>query len=194
MEKSSQSTQHTTLRELSVFALLVAIGVFGRWGQPEWCFTPIAAVSVFAGFFFARWSVAVLVPVACLAISDLLLPAYNQIVVMAITYLAMIAPVALGRLLRNGQQSLGGKVWRWAACGLVPATLFFITSNFAVWAFKSDYTKTWAGLVECYAAAVPFFRWMLAGDLFYLSIIFGCYALANVSLRQRSPVIATKDI
>ena len=47
-------------------------------------------------------------------------------------------------------------------------------SNFAVWAFQSDYEKSWAGLVHCYSVAVPFFRWMLAGDIFYLAVIFGC--------------------
>ena len=31
------------LQDLLVFFLLVAIGVAGRWGQPEWCFTPTAA-------------------------------------------------------------------------------------------------------------------------------------------------------
>ena len=69
---------------------------------------------------------------------------------------------------------------RWAVCGLVPATLFFLVSNFAVWAFQSDYAKTWAGLVQCYWAAIPFYRWMLSGDVFYLALLFGCAALAGV--------------
>ena len=183
---SQNTTWQTTVRELAVFLLLVAIGVCGRWGQPEWCFTPIAAVSVFAGFYFGRLWVAALVPLSCLVLSDLILPAYDHLAVMLMTYLSMIVPVALGRLLRSGQSGTG-KVMRWAACGLIPATLFFLTTNFAVWAFKSNYEKTWAGLAECYLAAIPFFRWMLAGDLFYLAVVFGCYAL--VSLTQRSPEV-----
>ena len=49
------------------FACLVGIGVAGRWGQPEWCFTPTAAAAIFAGCYFARLSLAALVPVAILA-------------------------------------------------------------------------------------------------------------------------------
>ena len=40
--------------DLSVFALLIAIGVAGRWGQPQWCFTPTAAAAIFAGFWWSH--------------------------------------------------------------------------------------------------------------------------------------------
>ena len=46
------------LQDLLVFALLVAIGVAGRWGQPEWCFTPTAAAAIFAGLYFSRVAIA----------------------------------------------------------------------------------------------------------------------------------------
>jgi hypothetical protein len=166
--------------EVVVFAMLVSIGVAGRWGQPEWAFTPIAAAAIFAGFYFSRTVIAVLVPIAILVISDVLLPAYNSIPVMLATYAVMAVPVWFGRSLR-GQHRGWGSVWRWTVCGLVPATLFFLVSNFAVWAFQSDYEKSIAGLAQCYAAAVPFFRWMLAGDLFYLAVLFGCWAVAGVA-------------
>jgi hypothetical protein len=169
-----------TARDLIVFTLLVAIGVAGRWGQPAWEFTPIAAATIFAGCYFSRLSLAALVPVAILAISDLGLSAYNSAGVMLVKYASMAAPVFFGRLLRNN--SHGGKLaWRWGLCGLAPATLFFITTNFAVWVFQSDYPKTLAGLAQCYAAGVLFFRSMLAGDLFYLAVLFSCWALAGES-------------
>lgn len=169
---------HHTTHDLLVFTLLVAIGVAGRWGQPEWAFTPIAATAIFAGYFFSRWAVATIVPIAILAISDLLLPAYNNIPVMLATYAVMAAPVWLGRMMarrRTGWSS----AWWWALCGVLPATLFFLVSNFAVWAFQSDYVKTLSGLAECYWAAVPFYRWMLAGDIFYLTVLLACWSLAG---------------
>ncbi len=167
-----------TLRDVLVFALLIAIGVVGRWAQPDWCFTPIAAVAVFAGFYFSRIGVALLVPLAVLGISDLVLPAYGSGGVMLFTYAAMSLPVLLGRLLR-GDHSIGSTAWRWAVCGLVPATLFYLVTNFAVWAFESMYPKTLTGLIACYWAAVPFYRWMAAGDVLYMTVLFGCWALAG---------------
>jgi hypothetical protein len=168
------------LQDLLVFALLIAIGVAGRWGQPEWCFTPTAAAAIFAGLYFSRVAIAVLVPVSILAISDLLLPAYNSIPVMIATYAGMVVPVWLGRMQR-GENPRWLAISRWALFGLLPATLFFLVSNFAVWAFQSDYEKSLAGLVHCYWAAVPFYRWMLAGDVFYLTVLLGCLAIARAT-------------
>ena len=179
-------TNRDSLRDIIVLIVLVAIGVFGRWAQPVWSFSPIAAVTIFAGFYFSRWPIAAMVPVASLAISDQLLPAHDHVGVLLTTYVAMVFPVVLGRMLRH-DGSRTTKAVRWAFCGLVPATLFYLVTNFAVWAFKSNYEKTWAGLAQCYWAAVPFYRWMLAGDVFYLVLIFGCYALAGARSQQTAP-------
>jgi hypothetical protein len=171
------------MRDGLVFLMLVLIGVAGRWAQPEWCFTPTAAAAIFAGAFFTRLSVAALVPIAILAISDFALESHDSFAVMVATYAVMTVPVLFGRWLRNSE-GRGQTVVRLAICGLVPATLFWLVSNFAVWAFQSDYEKTAAGLVECYLRAVPFFRWMVAGDLFYLGVLFGCAALAGLPFAQ----------
>jgi hypothetical protein len=180
----SQNRQQN-LQDMLVFALLVAIGVAGRWGQPQWAFTPTAAAAVFAGFYFSRVAVAAMVPLAILAISDLILPAYDNIPVLLVTYAAMIAPIWLGRLLR-GEHRATATALKLTLCGLVPATLFFFASNFAVWAFQSDYEKSVAGLVDCYVAALPFYRWMLAGDVFYMTVLTGCWLVATVGAVKRT--------
>jgi hypothetical protein len=174
------NNRHQNLQDLLVFALLIAIGVAGRWGQPEWCVTPTAAAAIFAGLYFSRIGIALMVPVTILAISDLLLPAYNSVPVMLATYAVMIAPVWFGRMQR-GEHSRLSTIARWMLVGILPATLFYLVSNFAVWAFQSDYEKSLAGLAKCYWAAVPFYRWMLAGDVFYLAVLFGCLAVAGVT-------------
>jgi hypothetical protein len=179
----SQKRQQTLI-DLSVLALLVAIGVAGRWGQPQWCFTPTAAAAVFAGYYFSRTAVALLVPLAILLISDYLLPAYDSFGVMVATYAVMLVPVWLGRALRQPDTN-SRTALRWVICGFVPAALFYLVTNFAVWTFQSDYAKTWSGLTQCYWAAVPFFRWMLAGDALYLALVFGAAALAGVPMVSR---------
>jgi len=168
------------LQDLLVFFLLIGIGVAGRWGQPEWCFTPTAAAAIFAGWYFSRWAVAAMVPLSILAISDLLLPAYDSIPVLLVTYAVMTMPVVLGRLQRRPQSRLHA-TFLWVLAAFVPATLFYIVTNFAVWACYSTYEKSLAGLAQCYWAAVPFFRWMLAGDIFYLALLLACFAIAGAS-------------
>lgn len=171
----------STLRDVAVFVLLVAIGVLGRWGQPEWSFTPIAAVTIFGGFYFGRRFAALLVPLAVFGISNMALPAYGSCGVMLTIYATMTMSVALGWMLRRPSCGLV-KVAQWSAVGLVPATVFYVVSNLAVWYFNGalfGYEPTLAGLTACYAAAIPFFRTMLVGDLFYVSVLFGVHALAT---------------
>lgn len=186
----SQDRQRN-LQELLVFFLLIGIGVAGRWGQPLWCFTPTAAAAIFAGLYFERLAIAAMVPIAILAISDLLLPTYNSVPVLLATYAIMTLPICFGRLQRGGDHSKLGTILRWALFSILPATLFFIVSNFAVWAFQSDYEKSLGGLAYCYWMAVPFYRWMLTGDMFYLAVLFGAWMIAGAPSFRLQPVAVT---
>jgi len=166
------------LREVTVFVLLLAIGVVGRWYQMAWNLTPLAAVTVLGGYYFRQLLPAVLLPIGILTVSNLILPAYSHWQVYAAVYAMMIVPLALGRAARAEE---GGRQWtkHFALCGLVPATLFFVVTNFAVWAFTPYYQKTLVGLANCYWMALPFYRQMLAGDLFFLTLLAGCLAFAQ---------------
>ncbi len=171
-----------TLRDLSVFSLLLAIGVVGRWAQPDWNFTPLMAVTVLGGFYFRSPWAAALLPVGILTISNWALAGHDNFAVQVSIILMMIVPLALGRWAR-GSEGCPKSGWQRAGygalCGVVPATAFFVVTNFVHWAATSMYEHTWAGLMNCYAAAVPFYRTMLAGDIFYLALLVGCFALAN---------------
>lgn len=177
-----------SLRELTVFGLLLAIGVLGRWAQPDWNFTPIAAVTALGGFYFRRLLPAVLLPMSILAISDLVLPSHDSWAVLATVHLMMIVPLLLGRSTRgtSGLQA----AWHWGLCGVVPATAFYLVTNFSVWAFTGMYEKTLAGFLACYVAAVPFYRTMLIGDMFYLTVLLGCLAIARASSKAPTVVAA----
>jgi len=85
-----------------------------------------------------------------------------------VVYAAMAFPVAVGIVARRYRLSRA----------LLPATLscslmFFVTTNFAVWAFGGLYSLDWAGLTACYVAALPFLKYTLAGDLFWTAALFG---------------------
>lgn len=165
------------LRDLTLFALLLAIGVVGRLASPTWNFTPLAAVAIVGGFYFRHILAALLLPVSVLALSDVMLPAHDSLPVMLSVHLMLVVPLMLGRLARGkaGWQRAAS----WGLCGFVPATAFFLVTNFAVWAFKSSYEPTLAGLAACYTAGIPFYRAMLAGDLFYLGVLLVCFAAAR---------------
>jgi hypothetical protein len=58
--------------------------------------------------------------------------------------------------------------------------MFFLITNFAVWASKSLYAPTLGGLLDCYVRGLPFYRTMLAGDLCYVALMTACLAAAHM--------------
>lgn len=62
--------------------------------------------------------------------------------------------------------------------GLGTGVGFFLTSNFAVWAFGNiAYAKNLSGLMLCYAKAIPFFRNGIISDVVFSLVFFGIGAL-----------------
>jgi hypothetical protein len=59
------------------------------------------------------------------------------------------------------------------------AILFFVITNFGVWAMGHLYPQMPAGLVDCYVAAIPFFRNTLLSNLLYSALLFGGLAVAE---------------
>jgi hypothetical protein len=64
------------------------------------------------------------------------------------------------------------------AASVTGSLIFFVLTNFAVWAFGTIYSFDWQGLVQCYVAALPFLDKTVIGDLFWNAVLFGGAALA----------------
>ena len=158
---------------------LVTVAVIGRllqphWnGEPLWNVTPMAGVALAAGAVFRRPLVAASVPLAALALTNLALPAYGSPAMAAVVYAATAWPVLLGDLVRRGRLPavVGG--------ALASSLVFFVSTNFAHWLLGTDYPHDAAGLMACFVAALPFYRWMPVGDVVWSLAIFGGLAASG---------------
>jgi hypothetical protein len=146
-----------------VWFVLVAVSVAGRLWQPAFNVTPLAGAAIAAGAVFSNPLVAASVPVVALSVSNLALPSYGtsagSLVMAAVIYAAFAWPVLLGGLVRKGRllAIVGG--------ALASSLVFFLATNFAHWCLSNDYPHTVAGLLACYTAGLPFYRWMPVGDV-----------------------------
>src|SRR5690606_18685689 len=102
---------------------------------------------------------------------------------MWVVYLSFMAMVGIGMLV--GKKVGFASVTAGALTGSI---LFYLTTNFAVWAMGSGvfYPLNFEGLMMSYTAAIPFFHYSLAGDLFYSAILFGGFEYAQ----KRVPALA----
>ena len=165
--------------KILVFIALIAAAVGLRlYFQVIPNFAPIAAVALFAGFYFSNRWFAVLVPIGAMLISDQFIGGYQPFL-MAVVYSFLILPAFLGSPLRKILQDRGAMTTTLSlvGCSLTSSLLFFVATNFACWLVSSWYPRSLAGLWQCYVAAIPFFRYTLMGDLFFAGVLFGGYAL-----------------
>jgi len=168
--------------DISVLLLLIAGGALTRLAfQHLPNFAPVAAISLFAGYYFRSMRVAVVAPLAIMLLTDLVIGMYSLPLMIAV-YAMLVLPVAARSLVRrtfrldapNLPAALG------SFAGLVGSSLaasvaFFLVTNFMCWWDGHGYSPNVAGLVHCYAQALPFFQNTLLGDLFFSLVLFGGY-------------------
>jgi hypothetical protein len=135
-------------------------------------FAPITAVAIFGGAMLPR-KLALWVPLSAMMISDMVIGFYNIMLVIWGCY-ALIA-LASSLWLRKPNFRRG------ATLTVSASVFFFIVTNFAVWAAGGMYAHTWAGLVQCYNMALPFFRNTALSDAFYTASLFSLYALVRMA-------------
>lgn len=174
--KTSSNSRPSFAMLCGVWFVLVAVSVVGRLWQPAYGVTPLAGAALAAGAAFPSPLVAVTVPLAALTISNLVLPSYDSLVMTAVVYAAFAWPVLLGGMVRNGRllTIMGG--------ALASSLVFFVTTNFAYWCLSNDYPHTLPGLLSCFAAGLPFYRWMPVGDLVWsLAFMGGLAAVGRMA-------------
>jgi hypothetical protein len=141
---------------------------------PHWPnFTPVAAIALFSGANISRKSMAFMIPFAAMFISDLFLGFHSTMIAV---YAAFGITVLTGMWLSNRMKT--GNV---ALASVFSSVVFFIITNFGSWlSGMMPYSKDFSGLIQAYAAGVPFFNNGLLGDLFYNTILFGGFFLIGL--------------
>jgi hypothetical protein len=134
-------------------------------------FTPLAAMALFGGAYLSDKRLAFGLPLAALLLSDAVLGFYHD---MIWVYGSFALMVCLGLQLQSRRRLLPI-----AGAALASSVLFFVITNFGVWASGGLYPLTLTGLGACYVAAIPFFQNTIAGDLVYTALLFGGFAIVE---------------
>ena len=152
-------------------------------------FSPIEAVALFGGVYFAKRAWAIAVPLIAMAISDLVLGLVNGGVyldyVVSAHFLSIYACIVLCTLLGFGLRARANGP-RVLGYSLVGSVLFFLVTNFAVWVTADPAISPLcaAGLGACYVAGLPFFQNTVLGTLLYAALLFGSFALLRARIPQ----------
>lgn len=167
------------ISKLTQPAIFIAIGAISRIIPHPANFAPITAMALLGGVYLNKKQ-ALTLPILAMILSDLFI-GFDSIPMRLSIYGSFLISVLIGFWIKN-HKSTKNIVF----ASLFSSILFFVITNFAVWAFGTMYLKNLTGLGECYLLAVPFFRNTVLGDLTYTTVFFGSYEfLKSFSKKKR---------
>jgi len=155
-------------------------------------FSPVEAIALFGGAYFASRQWAAIVPLLAMLISDLALAlngAGYATYLGGVSFWSVYACIAISVVLGFGLRGrvTGARVLAYALTGSV---LFFAVTNCTAWLSDPLYPKNAAGLAAAYVAGIPFFKWTVLGTLGYAAALFGGFAL----VRRHFPALRTQTV
>lgn len=167
-------------REQIAGILLIIVGVALRLLPHAENFTPVTAIALFSGVVLSP-AIALTVPLIVMIISDLIIGPHDLFL---LTWGSFFLITLLGVSIRRNPK------WNRIFFGALGGSVFyFIATNLGVFLFENMYPKTWAGLVECFVMAIPFFRNSLISDLFFTALFFTLFVLykhfSNTAVSQK---------
>jgi hypothetical protein len=150
-----------------IWRLLVHFGA----GELPWNFTPVEAMALFGGAYFANRKLAIAVPLVALFAADCFIGFYGWM--MPVVYGCVALTAFAGFALRGRV-----RVWNTLLAALGSATGFYLATNFFVWLGGTMYPHNASGLMASYIAGWPFYQYgSLPGTLLWTALLFGGFAL-----------------
>jgi hypothetical protein len=141
--------------------IIITFGILSRVIVHTPNFTPVLALALFGGMYL-KGRQGLWVPLVLMALSDIVIGFHDT---MVYTWGSILIISFIGLWLKEHKTVLNV-----ALASVISSILFFMVTNFG--AYLSLYPHTLAGLQECYIAAIPFYRSMLASTLAYSLILF----------------------
>jgi len=134
---------------------------------------PIAALALFSGAKIDK-KIAYVLPLSAMVISDFFLGFHST---MFYVYFSFLLITLIGRAVGKNN-----RVFFLFWITIFSSVLFYLITNFGVWASTAIYTKNMSGLINCYLMGLPFLRNTIIGDLFYTSVFFYGFDFSSVLL------------
>jgi len=168
---------------LSFLFLVVIAALYRVIPDRPYGFAPQWAMAIFAGAIIRDKKWAFIIPVLSMFISDLF---YEVLFIGGIStipgfyegqwqnYILFTLLVFVGFAIKKLN------LFQIVAASLAAPTIYFLISNFLVWASNSsirglDRPKTFDGLMLCYADGIPFFKMSILGTLVFSAVMFGTF-------------------
>ncbi len=158
-------------QKLLAVVIIIALAFFRLIPHPP-NFTPILAISIFAGMKFKNNLFSYFIPVVAMLLSDTVIGFHSGVYVI---YPTIVIIALMARRFKNINSA-----------AFSSSFLFFLVTNFQVWIMSPSYPKTFLGILECYTLALPFFGMtLLSAFVFSYCLFYGFSYFSSIRIYQK---------
>ena len=139
------------ISEKDIFPIgLVLLLAFSRLIPHPPNFTPIIAVAIMSGYLFKNINLSFVVLLVSMLLADVFVGFYNNML-FVYSSLFIVTFIFFKISDKINYKNL-------FVLGFLGSFMFYLVSNFGVWAVGNLYEKNLEGLINCYFLAIPFFK------------------------------------
>jgi hypothetical protein len=168
---------------ISFIILIIVASLYRIMPGRPYGFAPMIAMAIFGGAVIKDKKFAFLFPLLAMFISDGL---YQLLYINGVGNITGFYDGQLTNYILFGGLTVFGffiknfNVKKIAIASFVAPTVYFLISNFLVWASASPLAgyarpKTFSGLLMCYSDGLPFYPWSVAATFIFSALFFGSY-------------------
>lgn len=151
---------------------------------------PVTGAAILAGTFIGRKSLALVVPIGIIALSDIVI---GNTAIMATTWSAWLL-IGVGSLFLKSKAAK--KLYPAIAVGTAAGAniFFYLWTNAGVWFQTTMYPKTLEGLMQSYIAGLPFLRVQLFSNIIIVGVTALTIAAAMAIAKQRKSAASAQAV
>ena len=168
---------------ISFIILIIVASLYRIMPGRPYGFAPMIAMAIFGGAVIKDKKFAFLFPLLAMFISDGL---YQLLYINGVGNITGFYDGQLTNYILFGGLTVFGffiknfNVKKIAIASFAAPTVYFLISNFLVWASASPMAglarpKTFSGLLMCYSDGLPFYPWSVAATFIFSALFFGSY-------------------
>jgi hypothetical protein len=170
--------------------LIIVLATLARFIPHLWNFSPVYGALLFSGANMKKRD-SIWFSAGTLGASDIVLTKFIyhlNVGLVELIQMAAFASIAMLGWILQKRSSVG----RFAFACLAAPISFYLISDFGVWLGFGTYPHTWAGLLACYIAAIPYQGRIVASTALFAGILFGAQQIhaARVERRKQLQAIA----
>lgn len=177
-----------TVKNISFIAILITLAVIWRVVNNKFGIVPnleiVTVASVLAAITLG-WRASLTVALLSMVLSDLII-GNSSIFVFTWGSFALIGLGAV--ILRKLNDKPKTQIFASIGFAAVSSFLFFVITNFGVWA-QGWYPATTAGLIDCFVMAIPFYRTMLITNLIMIPSTIAAWQYAKAHHSSKKSVV-----